>query len=206
MRNKKKDIILDFTSLLDIVLLLLFFFILFSKIGADTKVKDAEEEAQKSQKKYEVMAADAEKLQDQLKQNLAIVDQVTSQEADEILNYNSGNNLKLLMLDTGDSADPLLLKAVLNKKIIGECIVTDRDDEQADQINDVSAEKILSWFEAAGLTTDSVILCDFVYDGDVPRTSEAYTKLTDILESIRVKHGYSHFYISSTDLSIGGDD
>ena len=47
-RDKKKDLILDFTSLLDVVMLLLFFFILFSRFdvkNAQTAADDAKAEA-----------------------------------------------------------------------------------------------------------------------------------------------------------------
>ena len=47
-RDKKKDLILDFTSLLDVVMLLLFFFILFSRFDvsrARTAADDAKAEA-----------------------------------------------------------------------------------------------------------------------------------------------------------------
>ena len=96
------------------------------------------------------------------------------------------------------------MKAVLNKKVIGQCLVTDRDDSEADRENDVSAEKIIGWLSEGGINKDDVIMCDFVYDADKPRTSEACDRLDGILFAIQREYGYSRFYFSSTDLSIGG--
>lgn len=206
MRNKKKDLILDFTSLLDIVLLLLFFFILFSKMGADVRAKNAETEAQKSKNTYDSLVEETTALREKLEHDIVIVDQLTPQEAREIVNFNSGNNLKILLLDAGDSSEPLVLKAVLNKEIIGECLVTDKDDTEAEQENDVSAEKMVDWLAAGGVNKDDVIMCDFVYDADMPRTSEACDKLDAILFSLQREYGYRRFYFSSTDLSIGSDN
>ena len=100
MRNKKKDLILDFTSLLDIVLLLLFFFILFSKVGADTRARNAQTEALKSKNTYDSLVEETTALREKLEHDIVIVDQLTPREAREIINFNSGNNLKFLLLDT----------------------------------------------------------------------------------------------------------
>ncbi len=203
MRNRKKDLILDFTSLLDIVLLLLFFFILFSKVGADTSVKNAQQEAQKAKNKYDALTEEVAALRGQLKYDIETVDQVTSQEAEELIAFNHGNNLKILLLDGGGTSKPLIIRAVLNRRVIGECLLTDSDDMAADQEKDINTEKMLGWLTECGMNSDTVIMCDFVYDADLPRTSEACDKINNIFEEIREKYGYRHFYCSSTDLSIG---
>ena len=214
MRNKRKDLILDFTSLLDVALILLFFFILFSRIGADTKVQAvqaeaqksvqaAQEEAQKSKNRYDELVEENIALQNQLENNIAIVGNVTSQEAEEIISFNDGNNLKILLQSTGSISRPLVLTAILNKKVIGTCYVTDIEDSKADQENDISADRIINWLDTYNISKDSVIMCDFVYNANEPRTSEAYDKIYRIIDEIRNSYGYGHFYCSSTDLSIG---
>ena len=56
-------------------------------------------------------------------------------------------------------------------------------------------------FEDAGLTNDNTILCDFVYNGEIPGTHAAYKKVKNGLAA--VQHDYNFLYISETDLSIG---
>lgn len=203
MRNRKKDLILDFTSLLDIVLLLLFFFILFSKVGADTSVKNAQEEAQKSKSKYDALTEEVITLQKQIEHDIEIVNQVTPQETEELINYNHGDNLKILLLDGGGTSKPLILRAVLNQRVIGECLVTDNDDTAMDQEKDINVDQMVGWLYECGMNSESVIMCDFVFDADLPRTSEACDKINAIFELIRKKYEFYHFYCSATDISIG---
>ena len=123
-RDKKKDLILDFTSLLDVVMLLLFFFILFSRFDvknaqtaaddakaeaaaqialAEAEAREKTEEAKKSKARYDDLIKENTELQERLEHNIRIVDQVTSQEADEIVAFNSGNNLKLILTEADSS-------------------------------------------------------------------------------------------------------
>ena len=148
-RDKKKDLILDFTSLLDVVMLLLFFFILFSRFDvknaqtaaddakaeaaaqialAEAEAREKTEEAKKSKARYDDLIKENTELQERLEHNIRIVDQVTSQEADEIVAFNSGNNLKLILTEADTAKIPMTLKAVLDQKVIGECLVTEEED------------------------------------------------------------------------------
>lgn len=100
------------------------------------------------------------------------------------------NNLKVLLLDGGGTSKPLIIRAVLNRRVIGECLLTDSDDMAADQEKDINTEKMLGWLTECGMNSDTVIMCDFVYDADLPRTSEACDKINNIFEEIREKYGY----------------
>ncbi len=222
-RDKKKDLILDFTSLLDVVMLLLFFFILFSRFdvrNAQTAADDAKaeaaaqialteaearektEEAKKSKARYDDLIKENTELQERLEHNIRIVDQVTSQEADEIVAFNSGNNLKLILTEADTAKIPMTLKAVLDQKVIGECLVTEEEDGEDYRSDDITPEKLIGWMTSGGIRKDSVIMCDFVYSSRSSRSSEAYDKISHILDSLQSEYGYDHFYYSSTNTSI----
>ena len=42
MRNNKRQVILDFTSLLDVIMLILFFFVIFAQLDSDRAIESAE--------------------------------------------------------------------------------------------------------------------------------------------------------------------
>ena len=222
-RDKKKDLILDFTSLLDVVMLLLFFFILFSRFDvkntqtaaddakaeaaaqialAEAEAREKTEEAKKSKVRYDDLIKENTELQERLEHNIRIVDQVTSQEADEIVAFNSGNNLKLILTEADTAKIPMTLKAVLDQKVIGECLVTEPEDKENYRSDDITPEKLIGWMTSGGIRKDSVIMCDFVYSSRSSRSSEAYDKISMILDSLRSEYGYDHFYYSSTNTSI----
>ena len=221
-RNRRKDIFLDFTSLLDVTLLLLFFFVMTfqadvtnAKDNAEQRAnaaeleaqhhiqnaKAAEAEAEKSRIRYEDLIQENAELQLKLKNDIQIVDQLTSEEANEIVAFNSGNNLKLLLQDSGSSARPMTLRVILNKKEIGECLVTRDTDTEEDRANDISAGRLAGWMTANGLRKDAVIMCDFIYDSGAGRSNKAYSKITEIVKEIQNERGYRHFYCSETDIS-----
>ena len=222
-RDKKKDLILDFTSLLDVVMLLLFFFILFSRFDvknaqtaaddakaeaaaqialAEAEAREKTEEATKSKARYDDLIKENTELQERLEHNIRIVDQVTSQEADEIVAFNSGNNLKLILTEADTAKIPMTLKAVLGQKVIGECLVTEPEDKENYRSDDITPEKLIAWMTSGGIRKDSVVMCDFVYSSRSSRSSEAYDKIRHILDSLRSEYGYDHFYYSSTNTSI----
>ena len=222
-RDKKKDLILDFTSLLDVVMLLLFFFILFSRFDvrnaqtaaddakaeaaaqialAEAEAREKTEEAKKSKVRYDDLIKENTELQERLEHNIRIVDQITSQEANEIVAFNSGNNLKLILTEADSAKIPMTLKAVLDQKVIGESFVTEEEDGEDYRSDDITPEKLMGWMTAGGLRKDSVVMCDFVYSSRSTRSSEAYDKISMILDSLRSEYGYDHFYYSSTNTSI----
>ena len=108
MRTRKRggDIFLDFTSLLDITLIILFFFIMFSSFSTGSKTREAEERAEKA-----IAAAD-EKMQQAEKREAEAAERIAAMQAelDElkrtsgdsanrtqgISEFASGENMKLI--------------------------------------------------------------------------------------------------------------
>lgn len=58
---KKRQIILDFTSLLDVIMIILFFFIIFSNLETDNLKKDLEDKQQQVSAKLEEAKAKNDK-------------------------------------------------------------------------------------------------------------------------------------------------
>lgn len=225
-RDKKKDLILDFTSLLDVVMLLLFFFIIFSRFDvtraeteadnakteaeaqvaiAESQAQEKIEEAKKSKEQYDILVEENSELQDQLEHEINIVNQVTPDEAKEIITFNRGNNLKLILVEQSDPSIPMMLRAVLKQKVIGECYVTEHYDSEEYQQNNLTGERLVSWMNENGIKKDSVVMCDLVYSSQDIGSGKACDNVVLVLKSLRDMHGFNHFYYSTTNISIGSE-
>ena len=100
---KKRDVILDFTSLLDVTLIVIFFFVLFShldgqvnKLKTEKKIQELETAIQKA----EAREADADELVIQFDKELSIVRDNSERQASnilELINYNRNQNLKIIL-------------------------------------------------------------------------------------------------------------
>lgn len=223
-RSKKKDIFLDFTSLLDVTLLLLFFFVMsfhadMSKAEAEIQekaiaaedsankqlkiAKIAELEAEKSKSKYDDLINKNSTLKNELERNIEIINKITSKEAEEIISFNSGNNLKIILKESKDETSPMSLRVVYKNQVIGECVVTERHDDEIYQKDDITAEKLIAWLVANDISDKNVIMCDLVYDSSERRSYLARRRVENILNSLHSEYGYDHFYFSTTNYSIG---
>lgn len=190
---KKRDVILDFTSLLDVTLIVIFFFVIFSHLDTEenkarTEAKVAELET--SIEEAEEREASAEELIAQLEKEIDIVRESSERQAsniEEMLEYGKSGNIKiiLLMQDGG-----WLIRVNCKEEVLAE-ISSD---------SDVGTELIAA-IESAGYSEEDTIFCDFVFDGSLPGTASAYRKITRGLDD--VEEIYRYLYYSETDLSIG---
>lgn len=108
MKNEKKNILLDFTSLLDIIMVILFFFILFSKFETDDfkqnlKEQQNEIESQKAeiQDKKDHANRILEEAEIKIKNAQILLDEANEAEnrsgdnVNAISEFNESKNLKL---------------------------------------------------------------------------------------------------------------
>ena len=192
---RKRDIFLDFTSLLDVVLIILFFFILFSHFEIEESKVTAENqmaEAAALMEDANTKANEAEKLSDQLKAEIDLVRQSDAQRANNmeaILEFGQSKNIKMILNMTESSWK---LKIVHNDELIGE-ISADSD------INN----SILEILSASGYASEDTIFCEFILDGSKPGSASAYRSISKAISSIR--NTYKNFYYSETDISIVED-
>lgn len=193
---KKRDIILDFTSLLDVTLIVIFFFVLFSHLDSqankertDEKIKELDYAIEEAESRE----TEATLLVSQLEDEIDIVRQANERTANnvtEILNYNRNENLKLV-LDM--SKDGWNIRVIHKGELVGR--ITKKADISSD---------LLILLNTAGIEKGQTVLCDFSFDGSEPGTRAAYNTISEAFE--KLKKEYKHFYISETDLSIGKEE
>lgn len=196
----KRDIILDFTSLLDVVLIILFFFILYSHFETESERAAMQSQYDGMIAEAEGMIADAEELllsaeeKDKLsEQSLAEAEAAGERQGENaagIIEFGKGLNLRLDM-KKGESG--WIFEAFRGETAIGSFAV----GESAEM-----SESLSELISGAGYTSEDTILCTFVYDADTPGSNRTYNKAKGMLDDL--KRIYPHFFCSEIDLSITG--
>lgn len=190
---KKKDILLDFTSLLDVTLILIFFFVIFShfdNVQNTAQIEDKESKLESQLIDAEERESQAQELIEKLEYEIGIVqdaDERAKDNVEEILEFTKGSNLKLI-LEMQDGKWTLIVSS--KSEVISR--ITANDDVEA---------RLSEALRSAKYTQGDTILCDFVYNGSQAGTVSAYRKITKAMESIQEK--YKYLYYSETDLSVG---
>lgn len=183
-----REIILDFTPLLDITLIILFYFILFSHLGAaeaQQRAEQAESAAAEAQAAAAEILDTAEAMQAQAKQQLDILSVSSGAEAAEAMQrFAEGKNLRLRLHARAGSWELRVMQGdaeltVLSGKDIAPGLAAALSD--------------------AGYRAEDVILCEFVYSADEAGSYQAYQTADSALDALR--KDYPHLYISETDLS-----
>lgn len=210
----KRNIILDFTSLLDVIMIILFFFILFSHLetedakltleAAQQNAAQREEEADKKLEDADKKFEDAEKLLEEAEKK--------EQEANEKLNEaelagdRQGENvegitdfsrnlnvrIKLKMISGSSQWSLLVFK--------GDLQIT---EIPKDDIGSMS-QSFLKALSDMGCTEDDTLLCMYVYDASQAGTASADRDVQRIFDE--VKGQYKHFFYSELDTSLFEED
>ena len=113
---KKRDVILDFTSLLDVTLIVIFFFVLFShldseenKTRTDAKMQELEIAIQEAEDREEKASA----LGEQLENEISIVKEYSDRQGSnvsEILEFNRSENVKMILDMTSENWSVRVIK------------------------------------------------------------------------------------------------
>ena len=179
---RRKDIHLDFTSLLDITLVLLFFFIMAGSFDITaakaqlaqekTAVEQAEQAAMEKEAEYQEKIEMAVKLNEKNGQELrAIIEKYKNNKSLKfILNMEDGAHWKLTVKD-------------------GSTVI-----KVLDQNDDIDGA-VCAIIEEARQGTSGVVLCDFIYNGDQFGSFAIHSRISDLLRSI------NNIYWSETDIS-----
>ena len=193
--KRMREIILDFTPLLDITLIILFYFILFSHMGAaeaQQRAEQAEQQAHIAQSAAAEEIQQAAEMQQQAAQQLAALAEAEGNQAavaEALTQFANGENLKLRLYSQAKSWKLLVMQGT----------------ETLGELSGEHTEKALSaLMHDAGFQAEQVILCDFVYTATEAGSNQAYHAVDAALEAIRAE--YPHLYISETDLSLGKDE
>lgn len=191
MKRGAKELLLDFTPLLDVTMILLFFFVLFSRIGMDGIRQEAAQNLQDAKAMHTEavqMMSDAEALQADADEQLAILaeaDTRAAEAAEAMIAFSRGENYRLrLKMET----DGWVLRIYQGKKIVGA--LTD---------SKTFTEDLNESLDRAGWKNADTLLCEFCYEAADPGSRAAYRRVSSALKEIRKQ--YPHVYISEIDLS-----
>lgn len=201
--RRKKEAVLDFTSLLDIVLIILFFFILFSYM----ETGEAREKAEAAAAEAAAVSETADRREAEAVYKIKEAETAKQQAMDELeavrsVNKNAGANLEalqefnrnenlLLRMDISADGDRIVIAAYRNNEKI--------DDISSDSGSDISAD-LIRLFGNCGYTSDDTILCSFMYDSSARGSYSAYSNVQQAFR--KAKDIYKSLYISETDESI----
>ena len=190
---KRKNIFLDFTSLLDVTLIIIFFFVIFSHLdGEENKAKTEEKVSELEQSIFEAdeRESEAADLKELLEKEIDIVkdsDERRGSDNEAILEYLQGKNVKII-LDMKD--DDWSVRILHNKEVLHEI----NSDENV-------GAKLIKVMVDSGYDKKDTIFCDFVFDGSIPGTASAYRTIKKGLNEVLSE--YKYIYLSETDLSTG---
>lgn len=198
---KKRQIILDFTSLLDVIMVVLFFFVIFGRIEGNKLIEEIElqkEQIAADQAEAESLLYDANEQFERSNKLLAeaqiVMDEANAAEersgenADGITEFARNKNIKfrLLMTDDGRSW-------TINVQKDDDSTLIDK----ADSI--IISNELKRVFSESGYTYDDTILIEMIYDGDQIGTNAAYQTVDKALSEIT--KDYKHCFCSKIDLS-----
>lgn len=190
---KYRDTPLDFTSLLDIVLIILFFFVLYGSIDAGR----AEEEAQAARADYEEKLADLNAEQNRLDaerdrmaaewDRLARLDENAAGNQRALEAFGRGDSLSLILMKEDDSAS-WTLSAVRGEDPVGQ--ITPGEE---------IAEAVPALLRNLGLNDSDTALVTFIYDGSVLGTHLICRNVLSGLEKAQAAWG--NLYVNTINIS-----
>lgn len=190
---KVREVILDFTSLLDVMMIILFFFILFSKIDVDT----ATENANKAEASYNSMLEETEKekLENQQEQEewrekaseewerLERADENAAKNQEALSAYNEGRGISFNLHDV-EKGNIWTLSIIYGNKKLGEI--------SSEEVRDLK-EKLKEFINKAGYNTDDVIIGTLTFNGDEYGTEKAVPIVENAIMSIQREYKNLYF-------------
>lgn len=185
---KLKEIILDFTSLLDVIMIILFWFVISYKAQAQEQIAEAQQSASKAISSAEMQIQEAEKLSQQAKDQLDALAEVSERQA---------SNLEA-MLEFGD-AENITIYLCMEEEgwrldvYKGALLLDSIPDAEEKQIG----LRLNGMLTDAGYKLTDTVFCVFSYDSSEPGTRAAYQSV--IRELGYVKLGNKHFFCSEVD-------
>ena len=198
MRRRRRDVVLDFTSLLDVTLIILFYFILFSRLDVEKAQQQAQQqtaaaasvsaEADARIEQAEQMLSEAERRRQEAEYALSALQEADARSASNIealLAFGEGNAMRLrLYLENG----------------IWRCTVKRGGTQLAElkKGDDIPAS-LRDALQSAGYQPEDTVLCEFIYPAGEAGSRAAYQEIAEGLLSVQKQ--YPHLYLSETDLS-----
>ena len=206
----KREIILDFTSLLDVIMIILFFFIIFShletedaKLASQAAQQNAIEREEQAEQKLEEadrlleeadrLLEEAERKEKQATEKLNEADLAGKRQGENvegIVEFSRNLNIRvyLKMTDGGSSWSLLVCK--------GEQQIAEIPKEKVN----IMAQAFVNALSDIGCEKDDTLLCVYVYDAAQAGTASADRDVQRVFDA--VKGQYQHFFYSELDTSL----
>lgn len=220
MKNKR-EIILDFTSLLDVIMLILFFFVIFAQLDTSEAIK-----------KVEALQTEAQQEKEDADDKLEAANEALQQAEAQLKELQQANALAESIIINGavDFDKALRLKLVLNGKKGNWSISVQFAEEKDGEIvynnigvisnvgdwdtNDMvkrNTDNMAEDFEHIiieyGYSKDDAFLCDLMYNSTGAGSRKAKEHTDEMLKIFQNDLGYKYLFASTTDLSeIGGNE
>lgn len=191
---KKRVFNPDFTSLLDVIMIILFFFILFSRLDVsetEKKAKKAMDEASAMIDEADAKLDEAEKkeehAQDMINQ-LEDSDARSAANIEGLADFKAGVYLRF-KLEMNKDADHWRLIILCNDDTLKSI-----DSAKADEI----AQEIIAAISKKGYTKEDTIIGLFEYDGTAGGSYAATQRISDAFDLVNKE--YKYLYISDFEL------
>lgn len=197
----KREIILDFTPLLDVIMILLFMFMLTARNDVSSAKADAEELAEQiillqtemelQAEEYELQIEELNELIVQYEQQIGdyeMASDLVNQYVLALHNYEEGRYVRFRLKDVVSDNN-----WQLEISYGDDSILIAKDDRVK------MREKINKFLSVVGFRPSSIVICQFEYDGDAPGTKSAYDDVESILQSL--KTDYKKFSLQIVDIS-----
>lgn len=199
---EKRAILLDFTSLLDITMLILFFFVLFSHVETENEraalqekqeqvqeiLGEAEQRLEEADEKVNA-AKEKEAFAEEKLEEAELAEERAGQNVDGIAEFSRNTNIRvhLQMMEEGNWSIMLYQ---------GNEFFLEIAKNSAQNMADAFSDGI----NAAGYDIEDTLLCEFVFNGTEFGTNSAYHVVDNMFALL--KDEYRHFFYSTIDLSV----
>lgn len=189
---KLREIILDFTSLLDVIMIILFFFILFSTLEVENVTQSAEEARISYETQMEMQAEEQAVWRQQAEEEwerILQIDRNAAKNQQALVAYDQGRMLAFNLQDV-ESRNVWTLNILCGEEKLGS--VTAEDSGEL-------AEKMAELLTKAGLQTEDVIIGTLTYDGNSFGTAGAVPVIEDAIGEMQEM--YSNLYFTTINVS-----
>ncbi len=206
---KKREIFLDFTSLLDIIMILLFFFIMFSSMETDAaqeKARYAESNAIAISEEANKKINEAEQLKKEAEEALHSLKEENSNSASHLegLNeFNKSENLNFVLdiSEGNDNYNILLYKGGDELDCISDIIPNKRQNRDLNYMKSKEkqiGELIITSLEENGFSDERTLICNFIYNSNINGTNSVYKIIYNSFDNY-IKRKYNNLYVSYID-------
>lgn len=189
---KVREIILDFTSLLDVVMIILFFFVLYSSIDTENaaeKAKAAEASFTEMQEQNEREQMEWRQKADEEWERILSADANAGKNQQALSAYNDGKGISFNLHEV-EKGDVWTLSVLSGNKRIGE--ISSEDSREL-------KEKLKEMVKKAGYASDDVIISTLTFNGNDFGTEAAVPTVEKAIMSIQRE--YKNLYFTTINIS-----